>query len=292
MRRQTYVLYVLLLPTVVLLGLTQGVPLAYSAYMSLISWSLAYSPTPGPFVGLGNFAAAFADPVFVHALYVSAIFALVVTAVELALGFTLAYLTRHGTTAQRVVRIVLTVPMAMAPVAVAVMWRLMLAPQVGLVDTFMGALGLPQVDWLGSPHGAIVALAWVNTWQWTAFAMVIYAAGLSAIPIETIQAAHVDGAGAWATASRVVLPLLRPVTWTIVVFRLIDAFFVFGSPYALTGGGPGFATTTIALDIFNQGLRYFNISQAMAESWIVLVAAVVVSIFVLRRRRREMEAGG
>jgi multiple sugar transport system permease protein len=279
-----------LAPAATLLVLTQVIPLSYSAYLATINWSLAYSPTPGGFVGLANIISAFQDPVFTGALKFSAVYAVAVTAAELLGGFLLAFITRHGTPGQRLARVILTIPMAMASVAVAVLWRLLLSPQVGLVDQTLAFLHIAQVNWLGQPGPAIVALGWTDVWQWTPFAMLIYAAGLAAVPPELAQAASIDGASAWSQIRWVFLPLLQPMTVTILLFRLLDSFLTFDSAYALTDGGPGFSTTTASLDIFNQALNYFNISQAAAESWIVLVVALVVAVVLLRLRRRTWEA--
>src|SRR5262245_28128416 len=137
------------LPALLLLLVTQAWPLAYSLWFSLFDWTLARSPVPGAFVGLGNYRRAFADQVFMGSVGTTVAYALATVALQMVMGFALAWLTLGESLVLQVSRALLVVPMVIAPVAVGTMWRMLLSTQAGLVNYLLGLLGIPGPDWLG-----------------------------------------------------------------------------------------------------------------------------------------------
>jgi multiple sugar transport system permease protein len=284
-RRERLVLIALILPALGWLAFAQGYPLLYSLYLSFMDWSLANSPTPQGFAGLSNFTSVLSDERFQGALKLSALFMAKVP-IELAIGFALALFTLGQTLWHRGVRTLLLIPMLIAPIAVGSMWRLLLNSRSGLVNNLLNTFGLPAPNWLGEPTTAALAVIWGDTWEWIPFSMIIYVAALSGLDQSLLESAQVEGASRWQVTRHILIPLTLPATLLILVFRLIDAFIVIDIVYSLTYGGPGFATETASLYVFKQGLQYFNISQATAGSWLLLVISFVVAGMVLALKNR------
>lgn len=267
------------------LAFAQGYPLLYSLYLAFERWSLTTSDSPQGFAGLSNFTEVLTDPQFLGALRLSALFLLSVP-VELAIGFLLALCTVGESRRMRLTRTVLLIPMVIAPIAVGTMWRLLLDSNSGLVDILLRGAGLPGPDWLGGQNSAVVSVIGTDVWEWVPFAVIIYTAAISGIDQDLLASSQIDGASRWQVVRHILLPLTLPATLLICVFRFIDAFLVIDIVYSLTFGGPGFATSTSTLWIYDHGLRYFDISEAAAGSWLLLVICVVIAAVVLRLKSR------
>ena len=280
------VIFLFLIPAVFVLVVTQVYPLLYSAYFSLFDWTLARSPTPGAFVWFQNYGKAFNDQVFLQSAGTTAVFAIVATAFELFFGFLLAYLTVGEKFIVQFSRTILLMPMVIAPVAVGTMWRMMFSARAGLLNHLLDLVGIDGPDWLGDPSVALISLIIVDVWQWTPFVMIIYAAAITSLPAEPFRAAAVDGASRWQIFRHITLPLMVPVTLLIVMFRFIDALLTLDIVVTTTFGGPGFRTHTMSFWIYQQGLRYFNISYAAATSWLFLITCLLIAVVLLLLRRR------
>lgn len=280
------VLGAFLVPALVLLGVTQFWPLAASFGISLHDWTLARSPVMGGFVGAANYARVLSDGQFTGALGFTLALALGSTALSLAAGLALALLTVGEDGRLRLVRALLLFPMVIAPVAVGTIWRMILSARVGTLNGMLGALGLPQPNWLGDPMLARISLAVIDAWQWTPFVMVVMAAALTALPTDVLRAARMDGAGRALVFRRITLPLILPTLMLVGMFRLVDALMTLDIVVTTTGGGPGFATQTLSWWIYQQGLRYFNLSVAAAASWLLLALCFGVAALMLLARRR------
>jgi ABC-type sugar transport system permease subunit len=279
-------LFIFLLPALAFLLIAQAYPLFYSLYFSFIDFELAKSPIPGGFVGFDNYIKAFQDPVFQQAIVLSLKFAFIATFFEIGFGLLLAYLLVGEDLRTRMWRTILIMPMIIAPLVVGTMWRMLLNFRSGLVNYSLGLIGIQAPNWLASSGTALAALIWVDIWQWTPFVMVIYAAALSALPGDPIRAAEVDGASRWQIFRYIIFPLLLPVTMIVIMFRLIDAVMVLDIVYSITFGGPGFSTHTLSFLIYQQGLRYFNISFASAEAWVLLTITLVIAVILILIRNR------
>ena len=275
-----------MVPAVSVLIVTQVYPLLYSAYFSLFDWTLARSPQPGAFIWFQNYSRAFNDHVFMQAVATTTVFAVSATVFELLIGFLLAYLTVGERFLVQVSRTILLMPMVIAPVAVGTMWRMMFSARAGLLNHLLELVGINGPDWLGNPSVALVALIIVDVWQWSPFVMIIYAAAITSLPAEPFRAAAVDGASRWQIFRHITLPLLLPVTLLILMFRFIDALLTLDIVVTTTFGGPGFRTHTVSFWIYQQGLRYFNISYAAATSWIFLITCLLIAVVLLIIRRR------
>jgi multiple sugar transport system permease protein len=281
-----------LVPALAWLAFSQGYPLVYSLFVSFQNWSLASSDTPQGFIGFGNYLRVASDPQFQHGLLLSGFFVGSV-AIELVLGFALAYCSLGERRSLQLFRTLLIIPMVIAPIAVGTLWRLLLDANSGLVNAVLGAVGLHGADWLGNQSSAIVSVIAVDVWEWIPFSMIIYTAAMSGIDPALLESARLDGASPWRIIRHLLIPMLLPATLMICVFRVIDAFLVIDVVFSMTYGGPGFSTTTATLWTYNSGLKYFNMGEASAASWLMLAVCLIIATALLGlRSRAERRSAG
>ncbi len=209
---------------------------------------------------------------------------------ELLLGFAVAVALFDITRGRRLANSLILLPMIVAPVITALLWRYLLDPQFGLVAQLMRAGGASDgIDWLGSRELALPSLMVVDVWQWTPFVILVFHAGMLAIPDEQFEAARIDGAGRLRILSSIVIPALVPQVLLVLLFRTIDAYRIFDTVFVLTRGGPGTATETIGLYTYRTGFSYFEMGYAMALSVFILVTvSIIAGIYIRLLRRREV----
>jgi ABC-type sugar transport system permease subunit len=280
------ILVAFMVPAIAIIVVAQFYPLLYSLYISFVDWTLTKSIEPGPFSGFTNYSKMATDGVLQQTIGRTFLFAVASTAASVVLGFVLAYFTVGERPAVRVARTLLILPMVIAPVAVGTIWRMMLSARVGPINQVLRDIGLPAPDWLGDPGLAVTSIIIIDVWEWTPFVFVIFAAALSSLPAEVLRAAEVDGATPLQILFRIVLPMLAPVELLVVMFRLLDALLTLDIVFTTTFGGPGFATHTLSFWIYQQGLRYFNISYAAAISWATMLGCLVLVAGLLVWRAR------
>lgn len=260
--------WLLVLPLVVAVLALLGFPSIYAYWASLHRVVLG-RVHDAVWVGLFNYAIVLTDSDFWRSLEFSAIFAVLVTTLEVAAGLALALLFHRSFRYKGAAISALLVPMMVSPALLTIMFRLMLNEFIGVVPYYLSRLGL-QVDPL-SPRYVIPTLMLVDIFQWVPFAFVILYAGLQALPDEPFEAALVDGASRWQLFRYVTLPMLTPVLALTLFLRGVDAFKVFDSVYVLTNGGPGTMTTTASLYVYKLGFVTGNLGQAMAAAVILLL---------------------
>ena len=283
---ETGLLLVFLFPSLAVVGFAQIYPLVDSAVISFFDWTLARSPTIGPFVGLSNYGHVLADPTFTGSAIYTIIFAICSTALQLVLGLAIALLTVGESYTIKLTRTLLMLPMVIAPVAIGTIWRMILSARVGPLNRVLAAVGIDGPNWLGDPTWARASLIFLDAWEWTPFVVIVLSAALTSLPADVLRAAAVDGAKRWTIFRYVVFPLILPVLMLVALFRLIDGLLTLDIVVTTTSGGPGFATNTLSFWIYQQGLRYFNISYAASASWLLLIACVLVAAGMLIWRRR------
>jgi multiple sugar transport system permease protein len=260
-------------PVIVYLIVFSVFPLLYSLAISFFRWDAI--DTTFNFIGLGNFQELVADPVFWQASGNTAILVGAAVAIQLFIGTSLAIFFDLQLRGSWFVRGVLILPMLLTPVVVGLMWRAMLNPNWGIVNYFLGELGLPQPLWMADPSLALFTLILVDSWQWTPFIMVIVFARLQALPRDVFEASAVDGASPWQNIWRITLPLLLPAIIFAGVFRAIDAFRSFDIVFGLTFGGPGRLTTTLSFYAWENGLRFERFGYASAISYVMVIVAII-----------------
>jgi len=184
-----------------------------------------------------------------------------------------------------VLRTIFFAPVVTTLVAVAVVWKYLYHPRYGLINQTLGVLGLPAIDWLGSPGWAMVAITLLAVWRSFGYGLVIYVAGLQSIPRSLYEAAELDGAGPWRRLVDVTLPLLRPTTVFVAVITTVGLFQIFAEPYVMTAGGPLGATTSVALLMYQQGFRWWSMGYAAAIAFMLFGLVLLASGLQLALRR-------
>jgi multiple sugar transport system permease protein len=259
-----------------------GVLAALSIYPLLFAVEVSLRTPAGH--GFANFARLAQDQFFHVALAQTLAYTAGALVLEFALGLILALAVNR-----RIVRSLLLIPMLLPPVVVAVIWRLILNPEFGVLNGTLRSLGLNTagLTWFGSERTAMLSVILVDVWQWTPFLFLLLLAGLQGLPVEPFEAAHVDGASPFQIFRRLTLPLLRPVIAIAVLLRTMDLLRVFDQIFILTQGGPGFATETVTLYIYRTAFRYWNFGYAAAMSFVLLAATTVIARAFLRLLRQQ-----
>ena len=219
-------------------------------------------------------------------------FVALVVSIETLLGLLLALLVARELRFAGLIRVALILPMTIAPVVVGVIWRLLYASDIGVVDPLFQALGLPAPDVLAHPLSAFLGLVTVDVWEWTPLLFLIILAGLQSMPQDPLEAARVDGASALQTFFHHTLPLLRPVLLVAVVLRTIDAVGTFDQIFVLTKGGPGTSTQLISIYAYNTAFLFNQYGRAMAMLigvLAVLIFLMVAAVRLMRRRSQVIE---
>jgi multiple sugar transport system permease protein len=262
-------------------------PLGYSLHSSLFRWSIARPFLGSVFLGLGNYANAFADPNFLRALLNTVIFTLLAVTIEVVLGLGIAHLFVGNFPAKEFIETILFLPVVVTPVAVGVIWRILLQTDVGLVCYMLARLSGRAVTILSDQVAAFAAIVLIDVWQTTPFTFVMLLAGLESLPRDPYEAAYLDGANWHQRLRYLTLPLLKPVLMVVIVIRVMDAFRIFDTIYILTGGGPGNATESVSTYAYRVAFQYFNTGYASALSYLtfLLTAVLALSTVLLFRSR-------
>jgi multiple sugar transport system permease protein len=272
-----------LLPSAIPLLLFTVVPMLSSVWVSLHEWNLI---SPMEWVGLGNYRDLLTDPqtgkVFLHTLaYVAGYLPIVYAG-----GLGLALALNQKLKGRAFLRATYFLPVVTSWVVVALVWKWLLNPGNGLVNEVLGALQLPQPGWWTDPSWALPSVILSSAWKDLGFVMVIMLAGLQAIPDDLLEAAKVDGAGAWQRFWRITLPLLSPSTFFVIVISLINGFQVFDQVYVMTQGGPSGSSQVVVGQIYDLTFRYGRAGEASALSWILFALILVITAVQIRGQRR------
>ncbi len=279
--------YLLIAPTIVLLLVLTIYPLVFAVTASLQTVNVRTGAQS--FVGLGNFAAIFADPLFWNALRNTAIYTGVGVTVEFVLGLALALILTEKFIARNVFRTIFLAPMMLPPIVAAIIFKIIYMQQYGVANWLLSLVGIKGMLWEAGPQTALFSLILVDIWEWTPFMFLILLAGLQAIPTEPYEAARVDGATWFQELRHITFPLLTPAVLIAVLLRLMDTLRIFDQVFVMTGGGPANATETLSLYIYQVGFRFFNVGYATAMSFILLILTTVISnIFISRLQAEEV----
>lgn len=274
----------LVAPAIFVLMVTTTFPLIYLIWNSFQNINLAM-PYMSGFAGLANYVQMLGDPSFWHSLELTAIYTVGSVVLQVALGLGLALLVAQIPRGQGIFRIMAILPMVLAPVVVGLFWRtLMLAPNFGIIDFVVKALGFGTINWLGAPIPALISVIMIHTWQWTPFAFLVFLASLASFPPDVYEAARIDRANAAQRFIHITLPLIRPALVIVVIMRSTIALSAFAAIYAATGGGPGTATEILNLYAYRTSFVELNFGYGSAVAVALLVITLVVSsaLFAMR----------
>lgn len=277
-------------PAVVVLLLMMAFPIAYTLFLSLTNWTPTVGGAPAV-TGFQNYIELIGkDERFHNALGRTLIFTLAGVSIQCVLGVSLALLFNREFSGRGFFRTIFLMSMVATPVAIALVWMMILDLNTGVLNYFIERLVHSRVAWLSDRRIVLWSMILVDTWQWTPFIMLITLAGLSALPTEPYESAQIDGASPLQLLWYLTLPMLRPTLMVALMFRSIDALKTFDIIYVITGGGPAYASETLNLYIFSQGFQYFNMGYASTALVLYFILVMSVSLLFIRLRRAASEA--
>jgi multiple sugar transport system permease protein len=272
------------LPTTAMMLLIFGIPLAFSFYLSFQGWSPDQALFAGTFAGTANFEDLLTDPQFLKSLSVTFIYTAITVTTELGCGLGIALLLDVDLPWISLFRTALVVPMMITPIVAALCWKLLLDPDRGVVNYWIGS----HIVWLGRPDTALLSVMIVNLWQNAPYVAVLLLAGLRSLPSEPVEAASIDGANRWQVFWHITLPLLRPYILVALLLRTIFEFRAFDNIYVMTSGGPANTTMTLSMFTYLASFVRFDLSLGAAASWLMLLICLLLCLcFIAVIRRRE-----
>jgi multiple sugar transport system permease protein len=281
--------WLFLAPALTLIGVFFFIPIVASLLLSFTDFDIYAIADFANLrvVGLRNYARLLESPLFWTALQNTFYFVLVGGPLTIAVSLGAALLVNAPLVRFKTLfRTLYFAPFITTLVAVAIVWRYLYHRQYGWINYALGAVGIEPVDWLGDPFWAMPAIILLAVWKNFGYNMLIFIAGLQAIPQELYEAAYLDGAGAWRRFRHVTLPMLGPTLLFVVVITMIGFFQLFAEPYVMTGGGPLRSTTSLVLLMYEEGFRWWRMGYAAAVTF-VLFLVILVFMLVQRRLRRE-----
>lgn len=261
-------------PVVLYLLIFSVYPILNAFYTSFTRYDFL---SPRVFVGLQNYRYLLDSPNFLRAVAVTFYFILLAGPIRWVLGFGLAWLLHGQLRGKGIFRSIYFLPSILSVVAVGIVWKLLLHPS-GPINTYLGA----RIYWLNRSRTAMLGVGLMVMWRGLGYFMLLFLAGLESIPREFYDAAKVDGAGSWAIVRHITLPLMRPVIAFVVIITFINGLKVFAPVYVITRGGPNDATRTIAMLIYEHGLVHWKMGMASAESVVLFVMILVLTLIQLK----------
>ncbi len=282
--RHIFHAYLFIAPVILLFGAFRVLPsvqtLLYSFYkVELLKDRLT-------FIGLDNFASLFADEIFQKATLNTLTYVITIVPISAFLGLLLAVLFNTKFACKEFFKAVYFSPMVTSTVAAAMVWWWMYNPQFGIFNVLLRLVGVPGQPWLMSSHMALTSIIIFSVWKNLGYNMIIYLAGLQAIPQQFYEAATIDGAGPVMRFRHVTIPLLAPTTTFILIYDTILALQVFDQVFVLSGGGPANSTNVVVLDLYRQAFERYNFGYAAAEAMVLFLFILAVTILQYYYSRR------
>jgi multiple sugar transport system permease protein len=273
-----------LLPNLIGFLIFTAIPVGAAFVLAFYDYDLLLGAS---WAGLENFREMFTtDEVFRAALFNTVYFTAVSVPLSVVLGLATAMLVNQALRGIVIFRSIFLLPYVTVTVALSLVWKWIYLPDIGLINSVLGVFGIAGPPWLTSGTWAMPALILMSVWKGFGYNMVIFLAGLQSIPDHLYDAAKVDGATAWRRFLNVTLPLLSPTTFFVVVISVISSFQVFDQALIMTNGGPGTATTTLVLYIYQKGFQSFDMGYAAAVALVLFAAIFVFTVIQFMFQRR------
>ena len=271
------------IPALVLVGTVIVFPWVFTLWMSTSEWQIGSAKR---FVGLANYLRLVEDARFWESMWHTLYYTVLSVVAPLILGTAAALVFDSKLPMRGLLRGIFVMPMMATPVAVALVWTMMFHPQLGVLNYLLSLVGMPPQVWIFDQSTVIPSLVLVETWQWTPLIMLIVLGGLASMPREPFEGAEIDGANAWQKLRYITLPMIMPFMMVAVIIRSIDAVKSFDIIYAMTQGGPGTASETINLYLYNVAFSYNDIGYGSAIAVVFFVIIIMMSLLLLHLRQR------
>ena len=284
--------YVLLAPAFLLLTLVVLYPIVQLIITSFQTYHLAQPWLGTPFIGFENYAKAMGDERFWEATWHTILYIVVTVPGAALVGLGLALLANQPFKVKWPVRLGLLLPWALPLVFAGLIFRWFFEYSQGLVNNALQLVGLEPQAWLTTPSLAFAAICFAIIWKSSSFVALVLLAGLQTIPRSLYEAAEIDGASRWNQFWEITLPMLRPAIVVALIFRTITAIQTFDIPYAMTNGGPGNATETLAMYIHKTTIDFLDLGYGSALAVLMFIVSVIATTGYLRHTRRDPSAKG
>ena len=268
--------YGMILPSLLIVMLFTAGPILASIGLSFYQWDVIDPPS---FVGVDNYTQLAADQTVIHSFGVTIGLAVSIVVLEILIGLGLALLVqqRRNMLLRSTFRTVFYLPLLASASSVGIVMGYMFDQRFGVVNYYLGLLGIPNIPWLTSDFGATSTIVIIAVWQQVGFAFVLFVAALGAVPKDVLEAAAIDGAGPWSTFFSVKLPMISPSLFFVSVVGLIGAMQLFDQPYVMTKGGPGYTTTTTVLLIYQTAFQNLQFGYGSAISVVLLLVLIALT---------------
>lgn len=274
-KEQARTAYLMLIPALIILGIFVFYPIVSAGYLSLTSWD-GFNPEK-PFVGLSNYIRLAEDKEFWNSLLVTVIYAFGVSVLSVISGLFFALLLDAPLRGRGIYRTIYFLPVVTSSVAIAIVWKYML-DYSGLINTWLGKIGIAGPDWLQNRWLALLALTLLTVWKNLGFNIVLYLTALQSLPKAVFEASEIDGANKLKQVRFIVVPLLRPMTFFVIVQALINSFQAFDLVYVFTEGGPRGGTDVLGMMMYRQAFRLGDFGYGTAISLVTLVLVLLVTL--------------
>lgn len=284
----------LILPNTLGLAIFYGIPVLLSFGVSFTEWNLLRPPE---FIGLGNFATLLQDPFFWTSLGNSFKLLLIAVPIEIALALGVALILNQRLPGRNILRAIYFLPVVTSTVAASVVWAWIFQPELGLLDAILTPLGIGGQKWLTDPNLVLIPIGVVFIWQRIGFDMILFLAGLQAVPRNLLDAATMDGASRWQRFRNVTLPMLSPITFLVIVLAIIQGFQIFDQVFVMTSrtilGGVGRSASTITFHMYRSGFieTRFGYASAVALALFLIILAITLVQLRLQRHWVYYESG-
>ena len=276
--------YLFPLPALIFVVVLMVFPVCYTFFLSFTDWSLT-SGKPLNIVAIKSYIDVLKEPRFLDALGRTFYFTFGAVFFEMIVGVVLALILNRSFVGKGVVKTLLLLPLVATPVAIGIVWNLFYDPTIGILNYVLSVLKLPQSGWVSESKSVMPSLILVDIWQWTPMITIIVLAGLAGLSSEPYESAKVDGANARQVLFRITLPMLMPTILTAVILRAIDALKTYDIIYAMTGGGPGYASENLNILAFKYSFEYFRMGQSAVMLVFLFIVVMGFSLGVMRLRR-------
>jgi len=242
------------------------------------------------FIGLNNFLKLLRDDGFVSSFKNNLLFAFITIPIQLTFGFLLAYIINHYCYAKNLFKLIYFLPYISSIVAIASVWRFLLQPSFGPVNSFLMSIGISEPPkWLADTRWSLLSIALMYSWQNISFDMIIYLAGLQTVPRDLYEAADIDGVSGFQKITLITLPLIAPTTFFLLIVEIMSSFRVFDQIQFLTQGGPGNSSSVLVYHLYRMSFRYYRFGYGSSIALIMFVLIFVITYFYWQSRKRWSE---
>ena len=271
-------------PTFIVLLLLTAYPLIFTFYYSFTDYNLLkVLKNPAKFIGLKNYVKLLGNEYFRKAIWNTVKFTIFAVIFEMLFGFLMATFVHSLRKGQKTLRTLLLLPYLLPTVTVALIWRMMLSPNYGIINQLLGSLNLPVYNWFSDIKTAFPLLLLIDIWQASPFVFLLLYAALQAVPQDQYEAAKIEGATGFETLIYITIPNIKNSLALCALLRTIDSFRLFDKVNLLTGGGPANSTTTITQYLYNTGIKVFDFGYGSAGAIVMTVLVLILASAYIKR---------